>query len=47
MRFHQTVFSSTFARLSERTLGTANLVKENRVGAAYFVRLLFVSYCTP
>ncbi len=33
--------SARFARLSESILGTANLVKENKVGAAYFVMLLF------
>ncbi len=34
-------FSAPFARLSERTLGTANLLKDNRVGTASFVMLLF------
>ncbi len=33
-------FSAPFARLSESTLGTANLLKDNRVGTAYVVVLL-------
>ena len=34
-------FSARFARLSESILGTAYLLKDNRVGTASFVRLLF------
>ena len=35
-------FSARFAPLSESTLGTANPLKDNRVGTASFVVLLFV-----
>ena len=34
-------FSARFTRLSESILGTAYLLKDNRVGTASFVRLLF------
>ena len=34
-------FSARFARLSESILGSAYLLKDNRVGTASFVRLLF------
>ena len=37
-------FSARFARLSESILGTAYLLKDNRVGTASFVRL-FLSSC--
>ena len=36
------LFSARFALLSESILGTAYLLKDNRVGTASFVRLFFV-----
>ena len=35
-------FSARFTRLSESILGTAYLLKDNRVGTASFVRLFYV-----
>ena len=35
-------FSARFVRLSESILGTAYLLKDNRVGTASFVRLFFI-----